>query len=195
MLQIATTHDYRSADGKLMYQCVRYKPNEYQKCAYRRPARQQEPPGVKVVVSSDGRWVWDTIIDEVPLEKILYRLPELTKADPKLPVCITEGEKDADGLANLGFVSTTNPHGAGNFGFGLCAPLIGRKCTIFEDNDRSGRDHAAKVVGLLMSNGAASVRIVSFRSEREKFDISDWMANMAGDVRRSVINLVKSFPE
>ena len=40
--------------------------------------------------------------------KIPYRLPELIAAPLTMPVHITEGEKDADNLAKLGFIATTN---------------------------------------------------------------------------------------
>jgi hypothetical protein len=47
--------------------------------------------------------------------KIPYRLPELKEAlqtNPGIEVQICEGESDADALARLGFVVTTNPGGA-----------------------------------------------------------------------------------
>ena len=40
--------------------------------------------------------------------KIPYRLPELMAAPLTMPVHITEGEKDAENLAKLGFIATTN---------------------------------------------------------------------------------------
>src|SRR5262245_52702722 len=45
--------------------------------------------------------------------KIPYHLPELLAAPLTAKVHIAEGEKDADALAKLGFVATTNSEGAG----------------------------------------------------------------------------------
>src|SRR5262249_16429113 len=44
-----------------------------------------------------------------------YRLPELLAAPPNATVEICEGEKDADNLAALGLIATTNPGGAGKW--------------------------------------------------------------------------------
>jgi hypothetical protein len=48
-----------------------------------------------------------------PKVKIPYRLPELRAAPPDVPIFICEREKDADNVAALGFVATTNSGGAG----------------------------------------------------------------------------------
>src|SRR5262249_11043806 len=40
--------------------------------------------------------------------KIPYRLPELQAAPPTTKIHLTEGEKDADALARINFVATTN---------------------------------------------------------------------------------------
>ena len=46
---------------------------------------------------------------------VLYRLPELLKADPAETVFVVEGEKDADNPISAGAVATTNPMGAGKW--------------------------------------------------------------------------------
>src|SRR5262249_54568632 len=46
---------------------------------------------------------------------IPYRLPELLAAPPNATIEIGEGEKDADNLAKLGLIVTTNPGGAGKW--------------------------------------------------------------------------------
>jgi DNA polymerase len=78
--------------------------------------------------------------------KIPYRLPELKaalQADPNVQVQITEGESDADALARLGFVVTTNPGGALSWTPELTNWLrvLGvRNAVIHEDNDDEARD-------------------------------------------------------
>jgi hypothetical protein len=59
---------------------------------------------------SGHRWVsgW-------PAEVIPYRLPQMLAAPASEPVWITEGEKDAENIAALGLVATTNPGGAGKW--------------------------------------------------------------------------------
>ena len=89
----------------------------------------------------EGRWVTGR-----PPILIPYRLPELLAAPPSELVCITEGEKDADTLAGLGFVATTHPLGAGKWEPDAIRvfprPGTGR---IFEDNDEAGRTNTQMV--------------------------------------------------
>jgi DNA polymerase len=57
----------------------------------------------------NGRWVWGKPAGP----KIPYRLPGLVAAVPATPIFICEGEKDADNVAALGLIATTNlDHGA-----------------------------------------------------------------------------------
>ena len=48
------------------------------------------------------------------VRRVLYRLPELL-ARPDEPVYVVEGEKDADRLASMGLLATTNSGGAGKW--------------------------------------------------------------------------------
>ncbi len=63
-------------------------------------------------------------------------------ADPNEPVFIVEGEKDADTLASLGLVATTNPGGAGKWRREYNGYLASRKVIILPDNDEAGENHA-----------------------------------------------------
>jgi len=107
---------------------------------------------------------------------LLYRLPELLAAHPDELVYIVEGEKDADNLAALGMVATTNPNGAGKWRDTYSAHLKGRECIILADNDAPGRDHAAKVAGSLRASGVDHV-VVELPGLPDKGDVSDWLAN------------------
>lgn len=77
--------------------------------------------------------------------RLPYRLPELLAADPAAPVVIVGGEKDADRLASLGFVATTNSEDAGKFRTELAPHFAGRRVVIIPDNDKPGAEHAADV--------------------------------------------------
>ena len=93
MKRIVATYDYVDADGKPLFQAVRYDPKDF---------LLRQPDG-------KGGWIWDI----KGVERVLYRLPQVRKAVADgQTVFVVEGEKDADNLAKLGLVATTNPGGA-----------------------------------------------------------------------------------
>ncbi len=152
--RIVATYDYHDAEGKLLFQAVRYDPKDF---------RQRRPNG-------HGGWVWN--LNGVP--RVLYRLPRLLAADPAELVCIAEGEKDADTLTGLGLLATTNPLGAGKWQkLTDDSVLCGRRVAIFEDHDDTGRAHALDVARRLFGR-AAEVRIVTMPEGFK--DVSDWIA-------------------
>jgi DNA primase len=91
--------------------------------------------------------------------KIPYHLPELLAAPLTTKIHITEGEKDADNLAKLGFVSTTNSEGAANWTDDLNAYFGDRHVLIHEDNDNEGHKRVQRIARAL-DNVAASVRVI-----------------------------------
>jgi DNA polymerase len=115
-----------------------------------------------------------------PSPLIPYRLDELVRAPAVAPVWVAEGEKDADRLASLGLLVTTNPGGASKPGQKtkwapeLTKWLKGRQLAyVLEDNDDAGRNHAAQVAKALRTVGVETV-IISFPELAEKGDVSDW---------------------
>jgi putative DNA primase/helicase len=131
-------------------------------------------PGKKFVAETpDGRGGWRAGMGEA--KPIPYRLPELLAADDCLPVYIVEGEKDADTLASLGFVATTNPFGAGKWPSVFSPYFADREVFIIPDNDKPGRDHADDVARKL-AGSARAVAIVTLPGVAEKGDVSDWLA-------------------
>jgi len=143
--RIVAAYDYRDAAGELLYQVVRLDPKDF---------RQRRPDG-------SGGWTWD--MNGVP--RILYRLPELLAADPTHWVFVVEGEKDADSLAGLGLIATTNPMGAGNWSkLSDDSALHARRVAILPDKDDAGRRHAAAVAGALCDR-AKALRIVELPGE------------------------------
>jgi hypothetical protein len=119
--------------------------------------------------------------------KIPYRLPELMKAAPGTRIWICEGEKDADNLANLGFVATCNSEGAEEgtgkkFTSDLAPYFKDHHCFVLEDNDAKGRKHAAYVARVL-DPVAASVRVVRLPGLPEKGDVSDWLKHDTAGTR------------
>ena len=124
----------------------------------------------------NGRWVKGKPAGP----KIPYRLPELIAASPAAPIFICEGEKDADNVASLGLVATTNSEGAGKWTVDLNKWFVGKQVAyILEDNDDAGRSHAAKVAAALQGS-VPEIHVVSFPELPDHGDVSDWIDEMGG---------------
>lgn len=152
--RIVATYDFTDADGKLLFQEVKYSPKGFS---------QRRPDG-------QGDWVWNL----KGVQLVLHRLPELIAADPAEPVYIIEGPKDADRLAAAGLVATTNPMGAKKWRVEYNEPLRGRDVVILGDNDKDGREHV-QIVARSLSGIAASIKIIEFPELPEHGDVSDWL--------------------
>jgi putative DNA primase/helicase len=153
--RIVGTYDYRQPDGTLLFQVVRRDPKGFS---------QRRPDGA-------GGWVWNL----QGINPVLYRLPELLSGNPKESVFVVEGEKDADKLASLGFVSTTNPMGAGKWRPEYADALRGRDVVLLPDNDRQGHEHMESVA-LSLLGVASSIKLVNLPDLATKGDVSDWLA-------------------
>jgi hypothetical protein len=119
----------------------------------------------------DGRWVsgWP------PGPVIPYRLPELLAAPASEPVWICEGEKDANNVAALGLIATTNPGGAKVWQPELAQWFKGKPVVyIAEDNDAAGREHTRKIQAAL-TGIVPEIAVVTFPDVPEKDDVSDWL--------------------
>jgi putative DNA primase/helicase len=165
--KIVDTYDYCNADGKLLYEVVRFKPKGF---------AQRRPDGA-------GGYVWN--LDGI--ERVLYRLPELLATDPDALIFFPEGEKDVDRLAALGSVATTNPEGAGKWRDEYTAALKGRHIAILPDNDEDGRKHAEKVARALYDE-VAGLKVVVLPGLPEKGDVSDWLD--AGNTVEDLLRIV-----
>ena len=118
---------------------------------------------------TDGQWIWKMN----GVRRVLYKLPELLKADLSEAVIIVEGEKDVDRLRSLGFVATCNVGGAGKWRDEYNSHLAARHVVLCGDNDDPGRKHVEQVARSL-SGIAASVRILNLDGLPSKGDVSDW---------------------
>ena len=150
--KIVATYDYRDEQGELLMQVVRMEPKTF---------RQRRPEG--------NGWSWR--VKDVRV--VPYRLPELL-ASLDAVVHLTEGEKDADRLAEMGLVATTNAGGAGKWRKEHSEFLRGRSVVILPDNDQAGQLHAQKVAKTLRGI-ASDVRIVTLHGLPDKGDVSDWL--------------------
>jgi hypothetical protein len=134
-------------------------------------------------VKKDGffqeHWTGSAWVPGAPRPKIPYRLPELLAASPTTPVYVTEGEKDSDSLAKLGFVATTNSEGADNGKGSKWTPELNgyfkdRHVIILPDNDAPGHQHARHVARNI-DGVAASVKIVELPGLDASGDVSDFL--------------------
>ena len=131
----------------------------------------------------DGGWALGLGGAKLPL----YRLSGLLAADPSAWVLIVEGEKDADRLAALGFIATTNAGGAGKWRPEYTAALKGRRVVLLPDNDEPGDRHAHAVAASLQGV-AAEVRVLRLPGLLAKGDVSDWLD--AGHTRDDLDRLI-----
>jgi len=147
--KIVETYDYSDESGQLLYQTVRYEPKDF---------RQRRPDG-------KGGWIWDL----KDVRRVLYRLPELLKADTPL-VWIVEGEKDVETLRGFGHVATTSG-GAGSWRSEFAEFFRGRHVVIIPDKDVPGKRFGDQVAHDLFGV-AASVRVFALPSGK---DVSDFI--------------------
>jgi predicted P-loop ATPase len=168
-------YDYRDEKNQLLFQVVRKPGHKF---------LQRKPDGA-------GGWTWST----KGVRKVLYRLPRLLLSDVADFVFICEGEKDADNLGALGFITTTNPGGAGKWREEYGEFLKERDVVILPDNDEVGIDHARKVKRML-SEDAQSCRILRLPGLEEKGDVSDWIASGgSAEKLRELVDLLPSDDE
>jgi putative DNA primase/helicase len=169
--RIVATYGYADAKGELLFEVVRYDPKGF---AQRRP-------------DGKGGWLWS--LEGVP--RVLYKLTEVLQAiETGQRIFITEGEKDADNLENLGFCATTNPGGAGQWRDEYSKVLRGAKIVIISDADEPGRKHAEQVAQSLQGQ-AMSVQVVELPGLGK--DVSDWIA--AGSTSADLEMLLTQTPE
>jgi RecA-family ATPase len=151
-------YDYRDIDGKLVYQVQRFDPKTF---------KQRRPDG-------RGGWITREVFEGV--SRVLYRWPELAAemADyPDAPIFCTEGEKDCDNVRALDLFATCV---AGNVWTPEIAAVLKDRDVIFlEDNDKTGRDKAARA-GQALHGIANSIRVASFSDMPENSDVSNWIA-------------------
>lgn len=172
--KLIATYDYPDASGQPYRRVLRYSDHTFKQQGW-----------------NGNEWLWK-VKDRPP---VIYNLPDVVSNDG--PVCFTEGEKDANKLAALGFIATTNPGGAGKATQDALRVLTGRDVIIFEDNDESGRLHVQKT-GELLRGIAASIRVVTPQNAGyahiKKGDISDKLETITDDKGQFVQGLIENAP-
>ena len=162
--KLVKVYDYPDAAGKLLFQVCRFEPKDFRQ---RRPDRK-------------GGWIWN--LKEI--QPVLYRLPEVLKADQ---VIVIEGEKDADNLAALGFTATTCAMGAKKWREHYNQALKGKDIVLIPDNDKEGREHMTQVAMSLNGN-SKSLKWLDLPGLPSKGDVSDFIASF-GDAEEAAERL------
>jgi len=158
---LVSRHVYHDEKGKPLFRVNKYSPKkpfgfdqERWDEAGQRWTKEPKAPGGKTL---DG------------VRRVLYRLPEILASTG--PVIVVEGEKDADAGWELGYPSTTNPHGAGHWRDEYALTLTGREVILIADNDDIGKAHAEKVEASLKRSGA-DVRRLDLGGAK---DLAEWV--------------------
>lgn len=149
--RLAKKYDYISADGELLFEVLRY-----EHASEPKTFTQRRPDGAGGWFAGRG-------------DPVLYRLPDIL-ANNSDPVFVTEGEKDADRLAESGFLATTVPNGSWPDDI---STLTGRRVFVLADNDAAGDKKANIAMERLC--GVATVSRIDLPGLPPKGDISDWL--------------------
>lgn len=151
-------HRYLDETGEVLFAKIRYEPKDF---------RIEHPNG-------GGEWVKGL----GDIRRVIYNLPAVLEAVKSgKTVWITEGEKDADRLIELGEVATCNFEGAGT-GKSKWKPeysawLSGASCvTIVADRDDPGVAHAQAIAASLKSR-VGQVKVVQSKTTGHGDDVSD----------------------
>lgn len=156
-------YNYRDANGKMVYQVLRYQPKDFK---FRRPTEDldQYPSG----------YIWN-IGDS---EKVLYNLDQIVSGiSTGAYIWKVEGEKDADNLTELGLIATCNLFGAssGKWKPEYCDQLTGANLICVPDEDETGYIHVFEIVrDLLLNNSCKSIKVI-FLPLPYHGDISDYI--------------------
>ena len=114
---------------------------------------------------------------------MLFHLREVVEAPI---VFVTEGEKDVETLRSQGFVATTNAGGAeAPWLTQFTDALAGREVILVPDNDKPGRERAARIARALLGR---VTRLVILELEGAK-DITEWFERGHGELE--LIELVE----
>lgn len=177
---VIMVHEYRSADGSLIYARVR---------------RSAAPKVLPMFRDNSGEWVKGEPPDFKNCKtKPLYRLDDIAQK-PDSAVWVVEGEKCADSLARLGLVATTSGS-ASSAKTADWAPLKGRSVRIWPDNDSVGLKYAKDVAFRLKPLGCkVEVVDIALLQLAEKQDCFDWIQRRNETKANDIETLKRLKPE
>ena len=156
-------YEYQNAQGKALFLVRKWRKPDGSK------AFQQLLPGAE-----PGKWRKPKEKGKAAKRWCLFRLPQLTQADPATPVLLCEGEKDVQSLERLGHLATTSPAGAKNWRAEYAKTLARRTVTMLPDNDSDGERFLYDAATSLEAEGA-TVKVCRLPGLPDKGDVTDWL--------------------
>ena len=148
-------YTYQKVDGSDAFYVIRAEPKDF------RP------------MTTDGRLSLEGV------ERVPYRLLELLQGiEDSKPIILLEGEKDADRVAEMGFVATTFVGGTGKWRDEYLEYFRGADIVLVPDNDHPGikgmQEIAEHLHGTTKSMKVLELPGLGERKEKHGKDFSDW---------------------
>ena len=143
-------YDYRSEEGELLYQVVRYNPKDFRPCR------------------ADGKYTLEGV------QRVPYRLENLSLTIEKGErIFFVEGEKDADRGNNEGLYCTTVAGGAGKWRSEYEKYFKNVDVILIPDNDDAGFRGVQRIAEKITSV-SKRIRILPLPGVKKGGDLSDW---------------------
>ncbi len=165
--EIVAIYDYKDENGTVLYQNIRFAPKEFRQRHF----------------DQDGKPVWGLN----GVRRVPYRLPDLVSLKSLQDVIMTEGEKDADTLTELGFPATNSKNWKKEFN----DVLKGKNVIIFQDHDRAGKNQTETLLNLIYEDAKAIKVVDCFADEplpdKHGKDVSDYLENNSLEDLRALI--------
>lgn len=173
-------HIYRESDSTVLYRKDRWEP------ARSTPNRDKDflcyhPDPANPAAWADGRG------DDTPW--VLYNWPAIYQAEAGALLCLVEGEGKADALTARGLLAGSAD---GPWRDDYARQVRGLDLVIFQDNDRHGADHTAKIAASC-AGLAARIRVVAWPDKPAGYDVGDWLAD--GHAADELHALIAAAPE
>ena len=168
-------YTYQKVDGSDAFYVIRAEPKDF------RP------------MTTDGRLSLEGV------GRVPYRLPELLQGikDSK-PILFLEGEKDADRVAEMGFVASTFVGGTGKWRDEYLEYFRDADIVLVPDNDHPGikgmQDIAEHLHGTTKSMKVLELPGLGERTDKHGKDFSDW-ADIDGNDQKKLNEFISDAPE
>jgi len=118
--------------------------------------RYEKPSGDKFFLPFDverGEW-------KAPAVRPIYNLDKISAANTNRPIIFVEGEKCADALSDLGYLTTTTFGGSKANKKSDLSPLAGRNVILWPDFDNPGQAYVQSVSNTLYTVHTVNARII-----------------------------------
>lgn len=177
---------YHNADGEVIGAVVRFNFDDDTKT-------------IRPISFVEGLWRKQAM----PSPRPIYNIIAVNSVPDGGEVWITEGEKCAELLNDVGLVATTTAGGSKALKHSDLTPLFGKTIHILPDNDEAGRKYANDIRKRLTEAGAGcKVSIVELAGLPEKGDVYDFMLQEAdgnpakmedGTFRQAIRDMIQAY--